>query len=170
METIRLTITDRDSAVKALRAEHAFTHLISIRDAMASRPIEGYDRVPRRVALFFDDVTIPREGYQIVSPVNIRQILEFAEHRVDKSKLSEVSVLVNCEAGISRSTAAAYIFLAAIGGSGREAEALAMVVNARAQAVPTARMIELADTEMSCGGALVAALEAYTARFLVGKR
>lgn len=160
---MNVTIFDKQTAMSALRGPHQFTHLISIRDATASRPIEGYDNVPRRLAMYFDDITKHLDGYTMVTEVNIRQILEFVQNRVDLSQHNDL--LVHCEAGISRSTAAAIIVLCACGSS--PAEALRRVVAVRPAAVPNELMIALADRMLNLNGELTRVVEERAARFRI---
>jgi predicted protein tyrosine phosphatase len=67
-------------------------------------------------------------------------------------------VLIHCEAGVSRSSAAALIMYACWLGPGREQEAMERVLSQRPVAIPNRRMIELADKLLGRGGRLVEAL------------
>jgi predicted protein tyrosine phosphatase len=64
-------------------------------------------------------------------------------------------VLVHCEAGVSRSSAAALIMYACWLGPGREREAMDRVLSQRPVAVPNRRMVEIADRLLDRGGRLL---------------
>jgi predicted protein tyrosine phosphatase len=67
-------------------------------------------------------------------------------------------VLIHCEAGVSRSTAAALIMYAYWLGPGCEWEAMEQVRTQRPVAFPNRRMVELADRLLVRGGRLVGVL------------
>ena len=56
-------------------------------------------------------------------------------------------VLIHCEAGVSRSTAAALVMYACWLGQGREYEAMERVIDQRPYAIPNRRMVRLADSD-----------------------
>ena len=68
-------------------------------------------------------------------------------------------VVIHCQAGISRSTAAGIIFHAVLLGEGREEDAVARVMEAREFANPNRRMIRLADELLGREGKLIDAVE-----------
>lgn len=144
MKIAQLVVTSYHGAEKRLaRYGHGFTHLVSINEPNIE-PVRGRETVPQVLALFFDDATRWREGYTLPSEEHIHELLVFAKTLNPSSRL-----LVHCAAGISRSTAAAYIILADRYGSGREAEALAEVFAAQVDTwggpAPNELMVELAD-------------------------
>jgi predicted protein tyrosine phosphatase len=69
-------------------------------------------------------------------------------------------VLVHCEAGISRSTAAVVILAATLLGPGQEPEAVKIARRAVPEARPNRLMVRLADEELARNGALERALDA----------
>lgn len=94
-----------------------------------------------------------RRGYGIVLPgeEHIRAIIAFGDSLAPGTK-----VLVHCMAGISRSSAAAWI-LAANAAPGREAEMLRHIRLIRPQAIPNRLMIEIADGLLGAGGRMIRA-------------
>ena len=68
------------------------------------------------------------------------------------------SILCDCEAGVSRSSAAALIMYACWLGPGREREAMERVLAQRPVAVPNRRMVGLADRLLDRGGCLIGVL------------
>lgn len=124
--------------------------LVSIGDPEAPEP-RGYTRIERRLRLIFRD-TIDETG---ATERDIERLIEFA--RSIKGAIG--TVLAHCEAGISRSTAAAYIVYAVVLGTGTEREALLRVCSQRPSAKPNRRMVEIADRLLGRGGTLVDALQ-----------
>jgi predicted protein tyrosine phosphatase len=89
-----------------------------------------------------------RRGFGIVLPDerHVRAILEFGARIEPKAK-----VLIHCMAGISRSTAAAWI-IGAQAAPGREAEVLGYIRQIRPQALPNRRMVRIADEMLGAEG------------------
>ncbi len=125
------------------------TYLLSIGDPYDQLP-EGYGNFQRKRRLLIADV-VTEEG---ATEEEISQIIDLAEYlRSEKGK-----VLIHCEAGISRSTAAALIMYACWLGPGREREAMDRVLAQRPVAIPNPRMVELADKLLALEGRLLAVL------------
>jgi len=123
--------------------------LVSIGDSQDALPA-GYDNVPRKLRLRVADV-VTEDG---ATEEDILQIVRLAEDLRSETG----TVLIHCEAGVSRSSAAALIMYACWFGPGREREAMARVLSQRPVANPNPRMIELADRLLDRGGRLVEAL------------
>ena len=156
---MKLTVTSKYRAQELLDAdESTVTHLISIIDAgkKAQFPVES----ARVTALKFqfDDVTIPRAGWIHVDRGDIKRIIEFA-----RALPEDAHLLVHCEQGRSRSTAAAFIVLAARMAPGEEDRAMAEMLRAREDlgfpAKPNTLMIEIADRLLGRGGDMTSALK-----------
>jgi predicted protein tyrosine phosphatase len=125
------------------------TCLVSIGDPHDELPA-GYDNVPRKVRLLVADVVTELGATE----EDIRRIIGLAEGlRADTGR-----VLIHCEAGVSRSSAAALIMYAYWLGPGREQEAMERVLSQRPAAIPNRRMVELADRLLGRAGHLVEAL------------
>ena len=124
-------------------------YLVSIGDSQDELPA-GYDNVPHKVRLLVADV-VTEFG---ATEEDILQIVRLAEGLRSETG----TILIHCEAGISRSSAAALIMYAYWFGPGREQEALERVLLQRPVAIPNRRMIELADRLLDRGGRLVGVL------------
>jgi predicted protein tyrosine phosphatase len=123
--------------------------LLSIGDVQDALPV-GYDNVNRKVRLLFPDIVTelgPTER-------DIEQIIALAEDL----RSTTGRVLIHCEAGISRSSAAALIMYACWLGPGREREAMMRVLAQRPIAIPNRRMVEIADRLLDRRGRLVEVL------------
>ena len=123
--------------------------LVSIGDGNDELPL-GYYNVARKVRLLIADV-VTEFG---ATEEDVQEIIKLAE---DLSTCTG-RVLIHCEAGVSRSTAAALIMYACWLGPGREREAMHRVLKQRPIAFPNRRMVELADKLLDRGGRLVGVL------------
>jgi len=124
------------------------TYLVSIGDGDDPLP-QGYQNAGRKLRLRIADV-VTEEG---ASVEDIRRIVELAEQLRSESG----TLLIHCEAGISRSTATALIIYACWLGQGREDEAMERVVAQRPYAIPNRRMVALADRLLALEGNLLRA-------------
>jgi predicted protein tyrosine phosphatase len=125
------------------------TFLVSIGHGDDELPT-GYHNVRRKLRLLIADVNT-EDG---ASEADVRQLIEFAE----SVRPLTGKVLIHCEAGISRSPAAALIMYACWLGPGRELEAMEHVLVQRPGAIPNRRMVEVADNLLARSGRLVAVL------------
>ena len=99
------------------------------------------------------DITEKTPGMIAPARRHVTDLLRFARNWDRSAPLA-----INCYAGISRSTAAAYIIAAALSPHQDEAE-LARTLRATApSATPNIRLIALADTELGRGGRMVDAI------------
>lgn len=124
------------------------TYLISIGDGDDPLP-QGYENAERKLRLRIADV-VTEEGATVE---DIQRIVQLAE----QLRSERGTLLIHCEAGVSRSTATALIIYACWLGQGREAEAMERVIAQRPFAVPNRRMVALGDTLLALGGNLLRA-------------
>ncbi|MBN2371170.1 MAG: hypothetical protein JXO72_11860 [Vicinamibacteria bacterium] len=132
------------------RHRAAFAYLVSI-GAPSERPPAGMRNAPMRLRLVFEDAQTEEEGG--ASRDDIERLVRFAR-RID---LGRGGLLVQCQAGISRSSAAAMIVLSVILGPGREDEAVQRVMDVRSEARPNRRMLAIADEILERNGSIGAA-------------
>jgi predicted protein tyrosine phosphatase len=121
------------------------TYLVSIGDLNDELPA-GYDNVPCKLRLLVADVVTELGATED----DVRQIIRLAEGL----RLGTGKVLIHCEAGVSRSTAAALIMYACWLGPGYEREAMERVLAQRPVAIPNRRMVKLADRLLERRGRL----------------
>jgi predicted protein tyrosine phosphatase len=126
--------------------------VISIGDPESLPPF-GYRNIRNKLRLVFYDT------HDEVGPTeeDVQRLIDFA-HVIAKRP---ARVLTHCQAGISRSSAAAYIIYAVALGHGREVEALQRVYAQRPIASPNRLMVSIADRLLGRGRALTDALERW---------
>jgi predicted protein tyrosine phosphatase len=122
------------------------TYLVSIGHGDDPLP-EGYDNAGRKVRLLIADV-VTEEG---ATEDDVRGIIQLAEQLRSESG----TLLIHCEAGVSRSTATALIIYACWLGPGHEDEAMERVVTQRPYAIPNRRMVAIADNLLALDGRLL---------------
>ena len=148
---IRIEVVSRLEAGQILCSPAScaeLTCLISIGDANDPLP-QGYENAGRKVRWLIADV-ITEDG---ATEDDVRRIIELAEELRSKGG----TVLIHCEAGVSRSTATALIMYAYWLGPGREDEAMERVIAQRPFAIPNRRMVALADRLLGLDGRLLQA-------------
>jgi len=123
--------------------------LLSISDVQDDLPL-GYNNVNRKLRLLVADV-ITELG---ATEEDVQQIITLAQ----ELRTTTGKILIHCEAGISRSSAAALIMYACWLGPGREREAMMRVIAQRPIAMPNPRMVEIADRLLDRKGRLSAVL------------
>ena len=124
------------------------TYLVSIGDGDDPLP-QGYENAQRKVRWLIADV-VTDEG---ATEHDIQRIVNLAEQLRSESG----TLLIHCEAGISRSTATALIMYACWLGRGREDEAMQRVMAQRPFSSPNRRMVALADKLLALDGRLLKA-------------
>ena len=137
------------------------THLLGILDPLYPEPTcYDHERGSRTMLLlrFFDiDVAEP-DG---PAAGHVESIIAFADKlRIDCERCRP-RLLVHCHAGISRSTATAYIALARELGLDRAEEAFQHLLQVTATPWPNRRLVTLADDALNADGKLLAPLDAY---------
>lgn len=107
--------------------------------------------------LFLSMNDIVEEHPEMVAPAreHVETLLDFARSW-DRAQ----PMVINCFAGISRSTAAAYITAAALNPSRDEAELAWTLRRLAPSATPNARLVQHADAILGRNGRMIAAVEA----------
>ena len=148
-----VVITGRSAAGRILSSPGecaSIRYLVSIGSPTEREPA-GFRNVAKRLRLVFEDATTQEMGG--ASPEDIEHLVRFARE-VD---VHQGRLLVHCQSGISRSSAAAAIVLAVALGPGHEAEAIEYVRTVHPSGRPNRWMLELADTLLGAEGRLAAA-------------
>ena len=120
------------------------------------------DRVerPRHIApenhlvLAVDDITAPVEGYTAPADDHVQRLIDFVG-KWDRT----APMVVHCYAGISRSTAGAFVAACALNPQRDELEIAWEVRRASRTAQPNARIVTIADRLLKRDGRMVKAIE-----------
>lgn len=105
--------------------------------------------------LAMNDIAEMREGMTLPGEAHVRQILDFAG---DSDR--DGSLVVNCYAGVSRSTASAYIIAAALTPARDEMELARELRWLSPSATPNPRLIAVADAILGRDGRMIDAIKA----------
>lgn len=142
------------SQVETVRAAHRPSHLVSLlspTSADQTWPVCGPGSAHLRLA--FHDIAAPRSDLVAPSAEMVARLLAFAAGW-DPAR----PMLVHCWAGVSRSTAAAFI-IACQRAPGRSERDIAQALRAAAPyATPNPLMVALADAALGAGGRMSAAI------------
>jgi len=144
------------SQVETARALHRPSHLISL--LSPTSPAEAWPRASGDEAglqLAFHDIAEPREGFTAPDAALVAQLLDFASGW-DAAR----PMLVHCWAGVSRSTAAAYIIACQRAPKRAETDIAQALRTVAPYATPNALMVGLADAALDRGGRMSAAIAA----------
>jgi predicted protein tyrosine phosphatase len=110
------------------------------------------------LVLSMDDISQPMDGYVPPSEEHILKLLDFLK-LWDRSR----PLVVHCLAGISRSTAGAFVAACALNPQRSEAAIARAIREASPTAVPNRMFVKLADEVLGRKGRMVAAIEAIGA-------
>ncbi|MEI8154771.1 MAG: protein tyrosine phosphatase [Hyphomicrobiales bacterium] len=139
--------------VETLAAERGPSHVLSLLGPALNPPACPDIAPERRLHLLFNDIIEPAEGLILPNAEHIDELISFGR-TWDRA----APMLVHCWAGISRSTAAAYILACDRAGPGREGLIAKRLREASAIATPNPLMIALADAALKRDGAMRAAI------------
>lgn len=146
----RLLVCPLDHLPATLEGSGA-RHLVTF--ASPGNTPSGLDRSLRHLALEFNDIAAPREGYLEPQREHVDALLSFLQ-----AWEGDAPMVLNCWMGISRSTAAAALALAALEPN-PDPTAIAIRLRAAApSATPNPLMIAHGDTALGLDGALSRAI------------
>jgi predicted protein tyrosine phosphatase len=144
------------SQLDAARDLYRPSHLVSL--LSPTTPAEAWPQAAADAAslrLAFHDIAEPREGLTPPDAALVARLLTFAE-TWDASR----PMLVHCWAGVSRSTAAAFIIACQRRPERAETQIAQALRAAAPYATPNSLMVSLADAALDRGGRMSAAVEA----------
>jgi predicted protein tyrosine phosphatase len=148
-------------SIGALIEEFDPTHLLGILDPLHPVPAcyGGWRGSPDMMLLrFFDIDEAEPDG---PAAVHAERILAFIDRMRMECGRSRPRLLVHCHAGISRSTASAYIALAREFGLARAGDAFRHLLQVAPNPWPNRRLVSLADDVLGADGKLVSPLDAF---------
>jgi predicted protein tyrosine phosphatase len=136
--------------VETTRARHVVTMLKQLDRIERPKSI-----LPERhLMLGMDDISEPLEGYIIPDDAHVSKLLSFVR-AWDRA----APLVIHCYAGISRSTAGAYVTCCALNPHRDEAAIARALRRASPTATPNIRIVTLADNVLGRGGRMVKAIE-----------
>jgi predicted protein tyrosine phosphatase len=106
------------------------------------------------LVLAVDDIAAPMDGYTVPGEEHVERLIEFVG-QWDRA----APMVVHCFAGISRSTAGAYVAACALNPQRDELQIAQAIRNASRTAQPNARIVSIADRLLQRDGRMVRALE-----------
>ncbi|OYR18713.1 tyrosine phosphatase family protein [Brucella thiophenivorans] len=137
------------SKLEAQIALHQPSYIVTL--SSGDLPCLPYET--KRLSLIFNDIVEPRDGLVMPEKTHVEQLLEFV-----KIWDQEKPLLIHCYAGISRSTASAFIAALALNSELDEAELASKLRAVSPSATPNIRLIELADQILGRKGRMVEAI------------
>ena len=168
----KLYITERNHVPNF--HDKAITHLISIGDVDHKAPyIKHWAKRPTVFRFEFDDISNEKADpskHQLVRTKDVEKMIQIGHMiKQDSDAGTQINLLVHCMAGISRSTATAFVILNVILGEGREKDCIQMVYNARPIACPNYLVTKLADQALGRNGKMSEVVARFNmARYGVG--
>lgn len=139
-----------ETTVAGARVSHLVT-LINGETMINTPPSIGQDR---HLRLSMNDISEPRPGLVVPSQIHVAELIQFA---LDWDR--QAPLLIHCWAGISRSTAGAFISLCALNPEMDERDLALKLRDASPTAYPNRRLVALADQVLSRQGRMTAAVE-----------
>ena len=121
-------------------------------DTLVSRPAEIDPQ--RHLYIRIGDITEPLDGHILPAEEHVEQLIAFAKNW-DRNE----PLVIHCHAGVSRSTAAAFIIACALAPSRPETEIADAIRHASHTATPNRRMVAIGDAMLKRGGRMIAAIE-----------
>jgi len=151
------------SAVETNMVRLAPSHLISLlhpNEMIATPP--GFDPT-RHLRVGINDIIAPEEGCIVPEESHVNEVIEFL-----RGWRAEGQLLIHCWAGVSRSTATAFIALC-LWNEGREHDAARAIRQAAPHAQPNRRIVHLADQLLRRNGRMNDAVAAMGPARIVGE-
>ncbi len=140
------------SQVNASIKRLAPSHLVSLLDPKSMIATPAPLHPDRHLRLSVNDIAEPRDGLVLPGETHIREILDFIDGWDQNAPM-----LIHCWAGISRSTATAYIALCHLN-EGHEHTAAKLMRKSARHAQPNPRLIAVADKIMGRKGRMIEAV------------
>jgi predicted protein tyrosine phosphatase len=144
------SLTHMPRTVETTGARHLVTLLKSTDLIQRPQSIAAHNHL----ILGMDDITMPMDGYIPPCDEHVRRLVEFVRGWDRAAPL-----VVHCYAGISRSTAGAYVAACALNPARAEQAIAQALRRASPTATPNARIVALADRMLDRSGRMIAAIE-----------
>jgi len=139
------------ATVESTGARHIVTLLRDVH--LVSRP-NGI-AIDNHLVLAMDDISMPLEGYSAPADEHVTELVKFL-----RGWDRRAPIVMHCYAGISRSTAGAYVAVCALNPHRDEAAIAEELRRASPTASPNTRIVEIADRLLGREGRMIRAIEA----------
>jgi len=140
--------------VEHMLTTHRPSHVMTLLAPDVDPPICADVPPDRRLILKFHDIVNVSPGLVMPSRGTVQGILDFG-----RGWDRQAPMLIHCFAGISRSTAAAYILACSLAEPGSEADLAKRLRALSPSATPNILMVALADNILQRDGAMLAAVK-----------
>jgi predicted protein tyrosine phosphatase len=130
-------------------------HLVTVINQMSIPPTPPEIVPTRHLRLAMNDITVPQDGLVHPNEEHIAALIGYA-----REWNAAGPMVVHCWAGISRSTAAAFIAACTLNEPGTEAAFATRLRQLSPRATPNALMVEIADDLLGRKGRMIGAIEA----------
>lgn len=157
---MRLMVCGRTSVKNYMDAP--VTHFVTLIDPGEKEPAQQPHRVKHYLPLVFsdlDDIEMHLPRFVRYVPPEDKDVKEMITFGRKLGELDDWGLLTNCEAGISRSTAAAITILAASGYTPQQA--FELVLKVCPEMLPNRRILRIADNMLSTQGELARLAEEH---------
>jgi predicted protein tyrosine phosphatase len=152
---MKLIVGPLDEVIR-LCGEHRPSHLVSWLSPPALAPDLPPGLTPeRRLLIASHDVTEPAEGLEHPGPAHVAELLDFAA-----GWSGDRPMLVHCWAGVSRSTAAAFVVACLKRPDLPEIELARQLRTLSPEATPNSLIVQIADDQLGRGGRMSQAVHA----------
>jgi predicted protein tyrosine phosphatase len=142
------------SLVEATVADAKVSHLVTLINGETNIPTPSGIGPDRHLRLSMNDICEPQPGLVLPHQSHVADLIDFTRDWDRRAPL-----LIHCWAGISRSTAAAFIALCALNREGSEAELAWALRKASPTAYPNRLLVALADEALRRNGRMMMAVE-----------
>jgi predicted protein tyrosine phosphatase len=136
-------------------AETGAQHIVTLMKDVAQVQRPQSVRVDNHLLLNMDDISDPIEGYILPHEEHVEKLIDFVTTWQRSSPL-----VVHCYAGISRSTAGAFIAACALNPARDEMAIARFIRQASPTAQPNRRLVSLADDILGRNGRMISAVQA----------
>jgi predicted protein tyrosine phosphatase len=141
------------SLVKTTVADAMVSHLVTLINGETAIPTPPGIGPDRHLRLAMNDICEPQPGLVVPCESHVSDLVRFARDWDRQAPL-----LIHCWAGISRSTAAAFITLCALNPEGSELELARALRRASPTAYPNRLLVALGDEALSRKGRMITAV------------
>jgi predicted protein tyrosine phosphatase len=142
------------SLVEVTVADAGVSHLVTLINGDTAIPTPPSIGPDRHLRLAMNDICEPQPGLVLPCGSHVTDLIGFA-----RGWDRQAPLLIHCWAGISRSTAAAFIALCALNREGSEQELAWALRRASPTAYPNRLLVALADEALARDGRMISAVE-----------